>query len=116
LKKGPKLTYKIYHADTGITETAEEYRARITEDLNLSREIIYKYTGVYPDMLCFPFGSYNKDAEDYTGYDGEDVWQELESYNSVNYMLWDEEDESMQGIVEETDKISNEQYKRQLPD
>jgi sporulation protein, yteA family len=67
-------------------------------------------------VIGYPFGSTNKDNEDYTGYDGEDVWQELESFNSINYMLWDDEDESMQGIVEETDKISNEQYKRQLPD
>lgn len=67
-------------------------------------------------VMGYPFGNQNRDPEDYTGYDGEDVWQELESYNSVNYMFWDEEDESMQGIVEETDKISNEQYKRQLPD
>lgn len=66
--------------------------------------------------IGYPFGSINKDPEDYTGYDGEDVWQELESYNSLNYILWDDEDESMQGIVEETDKISNEQYRRQLPD
>lgn len=67
-------------------------------------------------VIGYPFGSNNRDSEDYTGYDGEDVWQELESYNSLNYTLWDEEDESMQGIVEETDKISNEQYRRQLPD
>lgn len=68
------------------------------------------------DVIGHPFGSDNKDSEDYTGYDGEDVWQELESYNSVNYMAWDdEEDENMQGVVEETDKISNEQYRRQLP-
>jgi YteA family regulatory protein len=67
-------------------------------------------------VMGYPFGSQNRDPEDYTGYDGEDTWQELESYNSVNYMLWDEEDESMQGVVEETDKISNEQYRRQLPD
>lgn len=66
--------------------------------------------------IGYPFGSNNRDPEDYTGYDGEDVWQELESYNSLNYNLWDEEDEGMQGIVEEVDKISNSQYKRQLPD
>lgn len=67
-------------------------------------------------VIGYPFGNSNMDSEDYTGYDGEDTWQELESYNSLNYMLWDDEDENMQGIVEETDKISNEQYKRQLPD
>jgi YteA family regulatory protein len=67
-------------------------------------------------VIGYPFGSTNMDDEDYTGYDGEDVWQELESYNSLNYNLWDEEDEDMQGIVEEVDKISNAQYRSQLPD
>lgn len=67
-------------------------------------------------VIGHPFGSNDRDPEDYTGYDGEDVWQELESYDSLNYHLWDDEDEDMQGIVEETDKISNNQYKRQLPD
>lgn len=67
-------------------------------------------------VLGYPFGSNNRDPEDYTGYDGEDVWQELESCNSLNYNLWDEEDEDMQGVVEEVDRISNSQYKKQLPD
>lgn len=80
--------YRSYYQDRPIEETVEGY----------------------------PFGSHNRDPEDYTGYDGEDVWQELESYDSPNYLLWDDEDENMQGVVEETDKISNEQYRRQLPD
>lgn len=68
-------------------------------------------------VIGYPFGSTNKDSDDYTGYDGEDTWQELESFNSLNYMMWDDdEDEDDQGVVELTDKISNEQYKRQLPD
>jgi len=67
-------------------------------------------------VIGYPFGSNYEVSKDNTGYDGEDTWQELESYNSVNYMLWDDgEDEGMEGIVEEVDKISNEQYKRQLP-
>lgn len=68
LKKGPMLTFKIYNPEDGTTESDEEYLLRITTDLQTSREIIYKYTGVYPDMLCFPFGSYNKK-----------VWQASES-------------------------------------
>lgn len=66
--------------------------------------------------IGYPFGDSNKDDDDYTGYDGEDAWQELESYDSPNYLLWDDEDESMQGVVENTDRISNTQYKNQLPD
>ncbi|MDF2672187.1 MAG: polysaccharide deacetylase [Clostridiales bacterium] len=64
LKKGPKLTYKIYNTETSTLESDEEYISRITDDLATSREIIYKYTGVYPDMLSFPFGSYNKKVWD----------------------------------------------------
>lgn len=60
MKKGAMLTNKIYNIETNTTESDEEYLSRITADLTTSREIIYKYTGVYPDMLCFPFGSYNK--------------------------------------------------------
>lgn len=60
LKKGPMLTYRIYYPETNIKESDDEYMARITEDMQTSRETIFKYTGVYPDMLCFPFGSYNK--------------------------------------------------------
>lgn len=64
LKKGPMLTYKIFNQKTNIKENDEEYISRITADLKTSREIIYKYTGVYPDMLCLPFGSYNKKVWD----------------------------------------------------
>lgn len=59
LKKGPMLTYKIYNTETGVKESDEEYISRIRADLETSREMIYKYTGVYPDILSFPFGSYN---------------------------------------------------------
>lgn len=60
LKKGAKLTNRIYNPADKTTETEEQYKARISEDLKTSRDVIYKYTGAYPDMLCFPFGSYNK--------------------------------------------------------
>ncbi|HBM79826.1 MAG: TraR/DksA C4-type zinc finger protein [Clostridiales bacterium] len=70
---------------------------------------------VEEEVSGYPFSKNGMSEEDYTGYDGEDTWQELESYNSINYMLQDDdEDENMQGVVEKTDKISNEQYKRQL--
>lgn len=68
------------------------------------------------DVLSHSFGRYNMDDEDYTGYDGEDTWQELASFNSPNLMLLDDEDDGSEGVVEEIEKISNEQYKRQLPD
>jgi biofilm PGA synthesis lipoprotein PgaB len=48
--------------ETKTYESDEEYLSRITADLKTSREVIYKYTGIYPDILSFPFGSYNKKA------------------------------------------------------
>lgn len=87
-EKTKKANYKTYWQDRPVEET----------------------------VVGYPFGNSNKDAEDYAGYDGEDVWQELESFNSLNYSLWDEEDEDMQGVVEEVDRVSNSLYKRQLPD
>lgn len=64
MKKGGKLAYRIYDPKTKILESEEDYKKRVTDDLTQSRNIIYKYTGVYPDMLCFPFGHFNKNLID----------------------------------------------------
>ncbi|QCX34203.1 polysaccharide deacetylase [Caloramator sp. E03] len=58
LKQGGKLAFRIYDKNTKKLETEDEYIKRVSSDLNKSREIIYKYTGKYPDILCFPFGHY----------------------------------------------------------
>lgn len=60
LKKGGKLAFRIYYPETNSYEPEEEYKKRVGEDLEKSKKIIYKYIGSYPDMLCFPFGHYNK--------------------------------------------------------
>ena len=59
-KMGGKLAYKIYNPKDNTYETDESIVKRVTEDLNTSRGLIYEYTGNYPDMICFPFGHYNK--------------------------------------------------------
>jgi poly-beta-1,6-N-acetyl-D-glucosamine N-deacetylase PgaB len=59
LKKGPKLIHRIYNVETKSLESVEDYEKRVSQDLMKSSEIIYKYTGKYPDTLCFPFGIYN---------------------------------------------------------
>lgn len=59
-KTGGKLAYKIYNPKNNTYETDESIVKRITEDLSTSRRLIYEYTGNYPDMICFPFGNYNK--------------------------------------------------------
>lgn len=60
LKQGSKLAFKIYNKSSKKLETESEYYDRVCNDLNKSREIILKYTGKYPDILCFPFGHYGK--------------------------------------------------------
>ncbi len=71
-------------------------------------------------VLSPPFSrSYMEGKGDYTGYDGEDTWQDLAKYNSLRHVYYEStEDESEEkvGIVEETDGISNEEYEEQLPD
>lgn len=65
------------------------------------------------EVLGIPFRDINKDYNDFTGFDGEDTWQELELSNEYDQI--DDEYENMEGYVEEVEKISNEQYKNQLP-
>lgn len=60
LKKGPKLTNRIYDKVTKTYETNEEYEKRIISDLEKSSTIIEKYTGTKAIALCFPFGVYDK--------------------------------------------------------
>ncbi len=83
---------------------------------------------VEEDLLSTPFSRTFLDGKDQTGYDGEDAWQDVQRYGSssgpqdigvnglvgYNNAYYDGEDEH--DVVEEVDKISNEEYKRQLPD
>lgn len=59
LQKGGMLAYRIYDKDSGTYESQEAYEKRVLEDLKTSSDIVLKYTGRKPDMLCFPFGQYN---------------------------------------------------------
>lgn len=78
-----------------------------------------------------PFGRYfmdnTHDPESEVGYNAEDTWQDVDKYNARtgiprNYdELNDEIDsygeaENDDGVVEFTDRISNQYYKEQLPD
>lgn len=64
LKKGPKLTNRIYDETTKTYETEAAYEKRVVDDLTKSSDLIYKYTGHYSDVLCFPFGIYNNQVID----------------------------------------------------
>jgi YteA family regulatory protein len=70
--------------------------------------------------LTPPFArTYMEGKNDYTGYDGEDTWQDVGKYNRLPHVYYENtEDESEEriGLVEDTDRISNEEYEEQLPD
>jgi YteA family regulatory protein len=69
--------------------------------------------------LGTPFARSYMGDKDYTGYDGEDAWQDVAVFNKLPHVFYeetaDESDETL-GAVEDTDRISNEEYRDQLPD
>jgi YteA family regulatory protein len=69
-------------------------------------------------VLMSPFARTFMDEKDYTGYDGEDAWQDVAKYNKLPHVFYEEvgEDDETIGYVEDTDKISNKDYEEQLPD
>jgi DnaK suppressor protein len=72
------------------------------------------------ENFLFPgYGRSDMDNKDQNAFDGEDAWQAVERYNerydyenNYNDVLLDDDE----GIVEDTDRISNEQYLEQLPE
>lgn len=71
------------------------------------------------EVIEEPFGYGNNDNSTSIPFDAEDSYQEVERFNEMENIYefndYDEDDEHI-GIVEEVDKISNQQYKDQLPD
>lgn len=78
---------------------------------------------VEEELLTPPFSRTNKDADDYTGFDGEDSYQEVARFNynkndpSFNggddFMIFDE---TPHGLSQSVEDITNEEYLEQLPD
>ncbi len=68
--------------------------------------------------LMSPFARSFLDEKDYTGYDGEDAWQDVALYNKLPHVYYEDvgEDDETLGYVEDTDRISNRDHQRQLPD
>jgi DnaK suppressor protein len=90
--------------------TCQERLDAETREHNRPVEELYLYPG---------YGRTSLDERDQTGFDGEDAWQEVERYNERydyenNYsdVLLDDDE----GIVEDSDRITNEQYLEQLPE
>ncbi|MDW7651285.1 MAG: TraR/DksA C4-type zinc finger protein [Bacillota bacterium] len=69
--------------------------------------------------LMSPFARSYMGDKDYTGYDGEDAWQDVARFNKLPHVFYEEtadESDDTIGAVEDTDRISNEEYEDQLPD
>lgn len=74
-------------------------------------------------VLGYPFGrkltlkegSFMDVVEDYNGFDGEDSWQAVDSFNQREGIYRNYDDDYNAGYVEPIEHISNTQYKNQLP-
>lgn len=69
-------------------------------------------------VLQSPFARSYMGDKDYTGYDGEDAWQDVDQYNKLPHVFEREtaaESDETIGAVEDTDRISNREYRDQLP-
>lgn len=93
--------------------------AKLCSDCAQKRLTAYKWDEDRPveeDVLYPPFERTNTDFEDSIVYDGEDAWQDIQQHGiSTDFDDIGEASENI-GLVEEVEKISNEQYKDQLPD
>lgn len=70
---------------------------------------------VEEDVLGYPFGYGYNDFTDEIGFDAEDSYQSVSVFNKIrNTYEYHEEDE--EEYVEPIEKISNDQYRNQLPD
>lgn len=71
------------------------------------------------EFLYPGFGRTNLDGQDATGFDGEDTWQALASFNNRQEQKSELDDDwyfEGDGYVEAVDRISNQEYEAQLPD
>ena len=71
---------------------------------------------VEEENLSYPFGRTFLDTTENTGFDGEDSWQAVDEFNKRHHISRNYDDTQLEGNTEQTDNISNLQYKNQLPD
>lgn len=67
------------------------------------------------DVLKFEFGE-DKSAYGITNRDRDDSYMEVDNFNKINNVVELYDQDGDEDYVNEIDKISNEQYKKQLPD
>ncbi|NLZ47340.1 MAG: yteA family sporulation protein [Clostridiales bacterium] len=69
---------------------------------------------VEEEVLGYPFGYGYNDHTDEIGFDAEDSYQSVSSFNKIPFT--DEYHEEDDDYVDPIERISNEQYRNQLPD
>jgi len=60
LKMGGKLAYRAYSPVKKTYESQQDYERRVYDDLITSKKVLKDDFGIDSDVLCFPFGHYNK--------------------------------------------------------
>lgn len=64
LDKRSKFAYRAYDPAKKVFERQIDYENRIYDDLITSRKVLKDEFGIDADVLCFPFGHYNKKVID----------------------------------------------------
>lgn len=100
-----------------------QYCTKCQNEINTAS--VAKQRPIEEEVLKTPFGYGYNDLTDKVGFDAEDSYQSVErfnepynSYSSVKYYNYGDFDENEDeiGYVEPIERISNDQYKNQLPD
>jgi YteA family regulatory protein len=110
-----------------ISEERLDFMPNVTTCIDCEEKRVdhnyYKYDRpVEEEVLGFPFGRHLTDKEgsfmdvtEYNGYDGEDAWQDVDSFNAIHGRERNYDDDYTIGTVEPIENVSNQQYKNQLP-
>ncbi|MCX8169903.1 MAG: TraR/DksA C4-type zinc finger protein [Candidatus Methanomethyliaceae archaeon] len=84
-------------------------------ELNEKAQLNHVGRPVEEDVLSYPFGYGNNDFTDEVAFDAEDSYQKVSIFERIENTFEYHEDDD-QEYVEPIEKISNEQYRAQLPD
>ncbi len=74
----PAAVTRRYDVISGIYETESDYTTRIIDDLTKSSDLIFRYTGIRPKTLVWPFGSYSQQTVQLAEEAGFDITLTLE--------------------------------------
>jgi biofilm PGA synthesis lipoprotein PgaB len=58
LDLGGAISHRIYNPKNRLYESNRQYAKRVATDLKKSSDLIERYVGKRPDILCFPYGDY----------------------------------------------------------